>query len=245
MTVSEYGRVVLMDGVGMGRSDGLFLPPYLWILRNGITGAPWVRQLHPVPLHLLTRRVLDHRVVAAPAGLAGLAVRAQPVRAQPAGERRIRPVEPQPPGLVEQRGRPHVRVVPQPLAQVGGERPERVLTAARALPGDPAAGQVGAHGLAVTIKVPGDRRDRPALPAERVGVHIVLPCQHQIRVPSSRWWGSETATLEGTRRHVTTPRSGCPKWGHSVSRTGEIHTSAVSNSRTHSLWLWPKTQPFK
>jgi len=40
MTVSEYGRVVLMDGVGMGRSDGLFRPPYLWILRNGITGAP-------------------------------------------------------------------------------------------------------------------------------------------------------------------------------------------------------------
>ncbi len=39
MTVSEYGRVVLMDGVGMGRSDGLFLPPYLGILRNGITRA--------------------------------------------------------------------------------------------------------------------------------------------------------------------------------------------------------------
>ena len=127
-------------------------------MRAGQAPVPGrVRQLHPVPLHLLTRRVLDHRVVPAHRGLAGLAVRAQPVRAQPSGERWIGPVEPQPLRLVEQRGRPHMRVVTQPLRQVGRERVERVLTAARALPGDPAAGQVGADGLAVTIKVPGDR----------------------------------------------------------------------------------------
>jgi len=39
---------------------------------------------------------------------------------------------------------------------------------------------------------------------------------------------SETATLEGTRPPVTTPRSGCSKWGLSVSRSGEVQTSAVT-----------------
>lgn len=36
MTVREYGRVVLMGGVGMLGGDDLALP-YPWIMRNGIT----------------------------------------------------------------------------------------------------------------------------------------------------------------------------------------------------------------
>ncbi len=36
MTVREYGRVSLMDGVGMLGGDGLEIP-YPWIMRNSIT----------------------------------------------------------------------------------------------------------------------------------------------------------------------------------------------------------------
>jgi hypothetical protein len=71
-----------------------------------------------------------------------------------------------------------VRVIGQSLPEVADERRERVVGGADALAGDAAAGQVGADGLAVMAKVPGDRADRPALPAERVSVHIVLPCEH-------------------------------------------------------------------
>jgi hypothetical protein len=78
--------------------------------------------------------------------------------AQAAGEARIRPVEAQRDDLVEQHRRPHVRVIEQPLTQVADERAERVLGGAGALAGDAAAGQVGADGLAVMAKVPGDSR---------------------------------------------------------------------------------------
>jgi hypothetical protein len=100
------------------------------------------------------------------------------VRAQAAGEARIGTVEAEGDDLVEQPRRPHVRIVREALTEVADVRPERVLAAAGALAGDAAAGQVGADGLAVMAEVPGDRADRLALPAERVRVHIVLPCEH-------------------------------------------------------------------
>jgi hypothetical protein len=38
--------------------------------------------------------------------------------------------------------------------------------------------QVGTDGLAVSVQMPGGRRDRPALLAERMRFHISLRCHH-------------------------------------------------------------------
>ena len=76
-------------------------------------------------------------------------------------------------------------------------------------------------------QVPGDRRDRPAPAMQRVRVHIVLPCEHERwrSLRAARW--SETGSLEGTSAVSAEPRG----WGISVSRSGEIHLSAVSAGR--------------
>ena len=72
-------------------------------------------------------------------------------------------------------------IIKQPLGRVAKERLEQIRVVTGPLPSDAVAGQVGPDGLAVMSQVPGDRRDRPALPAERVSVHIVLPCEHAAR----------------------------------------------------------------
>jgi hypothetical protein len=138
-----------------------------------------VGQLQPVELTLLARRVLDHRHRAVAGWAARLARRAQPAGPQRPGEGRIGAVVPQLNQLVEQRGGPQVRVLSQSLPAVAVERLERVRFGAGPLPGDPAAAQVGADGLAVMTQVPGDRGDRPTPAVERVRVHIVLPCEHE------------------------------------------------------------------
>jgi len=66
-----------------------------------------------------------------------------------------------------------------------------------------------------------------AAAGQSVHVHVILLCEHRSRVPSSGRWRSQTATLEGARPPVTTPRSGCSRWGTSASSSGEIHPSAV------------------
>ena len=111
-----------------------------------------------------------------------LAVRPQTVRPQAFGERRIRPVEPEPDRLVEQHHRPHVRIISQALAQTVHERPERIGSACRrrSLPSDPAAGQVDTDRLAVMPQVPDDRRHRPALARQSVHIHVVLLCEHPV-----------------------------------------------------------------
>jgi hypothetical protein len=139
----------------------------------------WVGQLQPVELSLLTRRVLDHRYRPTAGRAARFARRTQPTGTNLAGERRIRAVVTQLEQLVEQRGRPQVRVLAQPFPAVAGERLERIGLGPAALAGDPVAAQVGADGLAVMAQVPGDRRDRPAPAMQRVRVHIVLPCDHE------------------------------------------------------------------
>ena len=187
-----------------------------------------VGQLQPVPLRFLTGRVVDDRLVPAGRGRTRLAVRPQPVRTQPASEARVAELEAQLDDLVEQRGAPHMRVIDEPLRRVGQERPERIRCATGPLASDPVAGQLGPDGLAVMSQVLGDRRDRPTLSAERMSVHIVLPCEHAVR-------GSFEVLVEVRDRHP--PRSpalrsdatqGCPKWGDSVSRSGEIQMSAIT-----------------
>ena len=89
-------------------------------------GRGRVRQLHPVPLGLIPGRVVDHRDRPALRGMARLAVRPQAPGPQLPGERRIRAVVPSVRHLVEQGGRPQVRVLGQPGRAVRGERPERI-----------------------------------------------------------------------------------------------------------------------
>jgi hypothetical protein len=111
--------------------------------------------------------VFDHRDRAVLRRAARLARRSQPARPQLAGERRIGAVVAQLAELVEQRGGPQVRVLGQPFPAVVDERLERIRFTALALPGDPAAVQIGADGLAVMAQVPGDRGDRPAPAVQR------------------------------------------------------------------------------
>ncbi len=122
-----------------------------------------VRQLEPVPLGLLTRRMLDRRVRPALRRRARLAVRPQTPGAELAGEGRIRPVVAEPGDLVEQGHRPQVRILGEACTDIVDERLERIGFGGLAFAGDPAAGQVGADGLAVPAQVPGDRRDAHSL----------------------------------------------------------------------------------
>lgn len=110
----------------------------------------------PVPLGLLTGRVVDHRDRAALGRPARLAGRAQATHPQLTGHGRVGPGEPQVGHLVHQRGRPQVRVLGQPGGAVGHERLEQVRARAGSLPSDTVAVGVGADGLAVTAEVVGD-----------------------------------------------------------------------------------------
>ena len=69
--------------------------------------------------------------------------------------------------FVEQRGGQHVRIVLEPLGHVVGDVVERVRPRRPAHAGLAVAGQVGADGLAVTLQMVGDRRDRPVLLSQR------------------------------------------------------------------------------
>lgn len=71
-----------------------------------------------------------------------------------------------------------MRILSEACADVVDERFERVLFGGLAFASDPLIVEVGADGLAVPVQVPGDRGDRPALPAQRVSVDVFLPCQH-------------------------------------------------------------------
>lgn len=85
-----------------------------------------VRELDPVELDLLARRVRDHRTVPALRRVAGLAVRPDPVTAKRFGEGGVGALVAELAHLVEQRGRPQVRVVRKPLLAVLQERHARV-----------------------------------------------------------------------------------------------------------------------
>ncbi|CCW10423.1 hypothetical protein EBESD8_9540 [Rhodococcus aetherivorans] len=168
---------------------------------RGLAPAPrrgWVRQLDPVPLGFLTRRMLDHRVRALRGARAGWADRAQVAGADLAGQRLIRRGVAEVLEFVAQGPRPQVRVLAQPGRDVVDERLERVLTGAFAHTGGGGSVQVVADGASVAAGVPGDRRDRPASLVQCVYLHIVLPCQHEkagLLRGAGAW--SETTSIEG------------------------------------------------
>jgi hypothetical protein len=132
-----------------------------------------VRELDPVELDLLARRMRDRRPVPALRRVAGLAVRPDPVTTKRLGERRVGAPVAELAHLVEQSGRPQVGVIGQSLLAVPQERHEWVW-ALTALVRRSLAARIGADRLAVTTQMPGDRRDRPALATQRVRVPVFL-----------------------------------------------------------------------
>ena len=141
-------------------------------------GGWWVRQLKPVPLGFLTRRMVDHRDRAAFRGTARFARRAQPTVPDLPGQRRIRQGKTQWLQLIEQRDRPQMRVFFQSGGHIADERGERVRLRRSTFTGGASTRQIVTDRLSVTTQMPGDRRDRPALAGQRMRVHVFLPCEH-------------------------------------------------------------------
>ena len=83
--------------------------------------------------------------------------------------------------------------------------------------------QIGADRLAVMAEVTSDRGDRPAPPAERVRVHIILLCEHGTGLPLVGV-SSQTASL----REPHPNGRDLNRWGTSMSNSGEIHPSAIN-----------------
>lgn len=137
-----------------------------------------VGQLQPIPLGFFPGRMVDDRDIPAAGGLTRLAMRAQLVLADSRGQRRVRATEPQLEQLIEQRRRPHMRVIPEPDPAVLDERPDHRRCRPDTLLGLPLAIEVGTDRLTVMAKMPGDRRDRPTSPAQRVCFHIISPAEH-------------------------------------------------------------------
>jgi hypothetical protein len=146
-----------------------------------------VIELQPVPLDLLTRRVVDVHMSPPVRRGARFTMRAQLAVAQLAGERRIRLGVAERHHLGEQHRRPHVHVVAQPLTDIGLEPGEHVRPSLRPHARFPPARQVGADRLAVPAGVAGDSRDRPAPLAQRCDLHVFLCCQHRDGAPLADW----------------------------------------------------------
>ena len=137
------------------------------------------RELQPVPLDLLARRVLDldrHPIAAAlPADLTW---RPQLKPPQLAHQRRIGAIETGVDELTKQHRRLQVLVVREARLDVGAER---LQAARRRRPADQRTarrGKVLAHRLAVTAGMAADRRHRPATRSKRVNLHVILLCEH-------------------------------------------------------------------
>jgi hypothetical protein len=85
------------------------------------------------------------------------------VSPQRRGERLIRAGEAQLDDLVEQRGRPQVRIIGQPLPTVAEELLHRLRPDGLALTRTALAVQIRTDRLAVMPEMAGDRADRPTL----------------------------------------------------------------------------------
>jgi hypothetical protein len=94
-----------------------------------LTDSPlsrWSWPFQPIELDLLARRVSDDRNIATLGGLARFAVRPRGMAAQGPRERGVAALVTQLDDLVEQRGRPRMRVIREPPAAVLQERCERI-----------------------------------------------------------------------------------------------------------------------
>ncbi|MFI2352901.1 hypothetical protein ACH492_39185 [Streptomyces sp. NPDC019443] len=162
----------------------------------------WVRQFDPVELDLLARRMRDDRHVSATGGPARFAVRTRLIPPQGPRENGIATRITEFDDLLEERRRPQVWVVAEPLAAVlqeGHERVRRLTPISR----DPFAVQISADRLAIVAQMPGNRGDRPALTTQRVSIHVFLPGEHP--GPSNRPNPSRTEavrTKTGASRHA-------------------------------------------
>ena len=138
-----------------------------------------IRQLEPIPLNFPTGRMLDHRPVLVLVRRARRTSRPQLVPADRRGERLIRPAEPKVDDLVEQRRRPQMRVIGQPLPAVVEEVGHRLRPGRVALTRTALAVQIRTDRLAVMPEMSGDRADRPTPRLQCLRFHAVLPCQHR------------------------------------------------------------------
>ena len=132
-----------------------------------------LRQLEPIQLQLLTRRVLKLDRQRLPTTLTGRAGRAQPEPPQLARQRRVRAIEAERAQLAKQHGRVQVRIVleaPLDVHPVGLQRARRPSRLTAALTPQP-----GTDRLAITARVPGDRANRPTAAVQSNDLHLVLP----------------------------------------------------------------------
>lgn len=193
-----------------------------------------VGQLEPVPLDLLPGRVIDLcRRRPAATLLADQAHRPQLQTPQLPDQRRIGPVEPGRGELVKQRHRRQVRIVDEPRLDVAAKRLHATRRPLAPHPGR--TGEVLRDRLAVTARVPADRRHRPAARLQCVDLHVVLLCEHPPRdllldidgLEHRRpWRGSQTdraRARESTpaRRYAASPAS-TPARASTRSRPGEF-----------------------
>jgi hypothetical protein len=134
----------------------------------------WIRQIQPVPLGFVSRRMLDDRVGPVRRRPAFLAHRPQPTRPDVTSQARIRQREPEPFKLIAQRARPQMRVLAQPGAHVVNERCERVLTGRFAHPGCGHAVDVICGSFGDSCRC-GGRSPRSTTPADAMRVSPRLP----------------------------------------------------------------------
>ena len=186
-----------------------------------------VGQLQPVELSLLPGRMVDDRHVPVRTARARRTPWTQPPHPQRPGERRVRTRVAQLAHLVEQRGRPHVPVIGQPLGDVGGERLEHLRRRPPPHPRGALPGQVRPDGLGVPTQMPGDHSDLPTPLEQRLGFQLFLPCEHvtgSLRrlLPGSR-------SLEGTPwRRPATRRSAAPRVGNFSEQVQGTSVSVVN-----------------
>ena len=143
---------------------------------QGVT--PGRRQLHPVPLDLLARLVLDldrGPVLAAGAGHAGRTQAADP---DLPGEGDVAQLEAELGDLVVQRRTPDMRVVAEADANVVDERREEVGCGRLTRAGGPAIAKVGLNRVPAEADMTGDGRVGPAPLLKCRYLHVLLLRQH-------------------------------------------------------------------
>ncbi len=122
-------------------------------------------------------------------------------------ERLVAAIEPECDNLVEQHGRPHVRVIDEPLTHVALDPIERINDLGPATYTRLAfAAQIRTDGLAVMTDMTSDRRQRPPLPLQRVNLHICSLCDHQGRAPLPGRRVLATASLRGAPPLLVDPQ---------------------------------------
>jgi len=130
-------------------------------------------------LAFLTGRMIDHRHRLASGSPTRSTRRPQLTVSDLAGERHIALPIPQGLGFVEQRRRPKVGILGQPLTHISLDHLERIRLRRPPLPRHPLTRKVSSYCSSVSSQMPGNSRDRPSPFPQRVYFHVLLLCQHQ------------------------------------------------------------------